>query len=65
MPLRDALACVAEMPWPETFEDFRQRIDPAWIQEALEATGTATLRRRRLPARLGRGPSPRALRSHR
>lgn len=50
MPLRDALACVAEMPWPETFEDFRQRIDPAWIQEALEATGTATLRRRRLPA---------------
>ncbi len=50
MPLRDALACVAQMPWPETFEDFRQRIDPAWIQEALEATGTATLRRRRLPA---------------
>lgn len=50
MHLRDALSCVAEMPRPESFEDFRQRIDPAWIQAALEATGTATLRRRRLPA---------------
>jgi hypothetical protein len=38
------------MPRPESFQDLRQRIDPAWIQQALEATGTATLRRRRLPA---------------
>jgi Insertion element 4 transposase N-terminal/Transposase DDE domain len=32
------------------FERFRKSIDPKWIDEALEATGTATLRRRRLPA---------------
>jgi hypothetical protein len=29
---------------------FRASIDPAWIEEALLATGTATVRRRRLPA---------------
>jgi hypothetical protein len=32
------------------FERLRKSIDPGWIDEALEATGTATLRRRRLPA---------------
>ena len=32
------------------FERFRQSIDPEWIDAALEATGTATIRRRRLPA---------------
>jgi len=32
------------------FDRLRESIDPAWIDEALEATGTATLRRRRLPA---------------
>lgn len=35
---------------PADFGRFRQHIDPAWIDEALLATGTATLRRRRLPA---------------
>lgn len=30
--------------------DFRRHIDPAWMEEALQATGTATVRRRRLPA---------------
>lgn len=35
---------------PTQLEDFRRRIDPAWITQALEATGTASLRRRRLPA---------------
>ena len=50
MPLRSALACVAQVPRPESFDTFCSRIDPAWIQEALEATGTASLRRRRLPA---------------
>lgn len=33
-----------------TFENFRKSIDPSWIEKALEATGTATIRRRRLPA---------------
>jgi hypothetical protein len=32
------------------FDRLRESIDPAWIEAALEATGTATLRRRRLPA---------------
>ncbi|MEW6073309.1 MAG: IS4 family transposase [Planctomycetota bacterium] len=50
MRLRKALACVAEIPRPETFEDFRRHVDPVWIQDALEATGAASLRRRRLPA---------------
>jgi hypothetical protein len=33
-----------------TFDRMQASIDPEWIEEALEATGTATLRRRRLPA---------------
>lgn len=32
------------------FDRLRDSINPEWIEEALEATGTATLRRRRLPA---------------
>lgn len=32
------------------FDRIRASIDPDWIDEALAATGTATLRRRRLPA---------------
>jgi hypothetical protein len=39
---------------PETaegaFERLQASIEPEWIEEALEATGTATLRKRRLPA---------------
>lgn len=50
MHLRKALVSVAGVPRPESFDDLRRYIDPLWIQEALEATGTATLRRRRLPA---------------
>jgi len=50
MRLGTALACVGESPRPEDLDSFRSHIDPAWIQQALKATGTATLRRRRLPA---------------
>src|SRR4051812_38270583 len=32
------------------FDRLRKSINPDWIDEALAATGTATLRRRRLPA---------------
>jgi hypothetical protein len=35
---------------PPDLADFRRRIDPKWIEDALAATGTATVRRRRLPA---------------
>ncbi len=35
---------------PDAFPQLTAHLDPAWIEEALLATGTATLRRRRLPA---------------
>lgn len=35
---------------PKSFPTLTQHLDPRWIEEALLATGTATLRRRRLPA---------------
>src|SRR2546430_1210862 len=47
--LGEELAVVAAVT-PDQFERFCQSIDPAWVEEALLATGTATIRRRRLPA---------------
>lgn len=35
---------------PTSFPNLAKHLDPAWIEEALASTGTATLRRRRLPA---------------
>lgn len=35
---------------PEDFADLRRNLPAEWIEAALQATGTATLRRRRLPA---------------
>jgi len=35
---------------PHSFENFSRHLDSAWIEEALLATGTATVRRRRLPS---------------
>ena len=49
MDLREAFECVAEVV-PGELKRFQAHIDPVWIEEALEATGTATVRRRRLPA---------------
>lgn len=45
-----SIACVASLGNPPKFEDLRRNIDVEWIEQALLATGTATLRRRRLPA---------------
>lgn len=46
-----ALHETAEYPdHPETLVTFARHLDQRWIDEALEASGTATLRRRRLPA---------------
>lgn len=50
MRLSDSLAVVAAGGRPEQLDHIREAIDPAWIDEALQATGTATLRKRRLPA---------------
>lgn len=47
--LGQAFECVAEIVPPD-LKRFQDHIDPVWIEEALEATGTATVRRRRLPA---------------
>jgi len=49
MRLAAALEAVASFS-PESFEDVRRDIDPEWVDQALHATDTATLRRRRLPA---------------
>lgn len=35
---------------PASFEQFSAAIDPQWIAAALAATGTASVRRRKLPA---------------
>lgn len=45
-----AFHAAARYAKPEHVEDFRRQVDPAWIEQALEATGTATVRRRRLPS---------------
>jgi hypothetical protein len=50
MSLDTALAGVAALARPESVQRFREDLDPLWVEEALSATGTATLRRRRLPA---------------
>ena len=50
MILDEALATLPGTIVPEQLDQFRQRIDPAWIGEALIATGTATIRKRRLLA---------------
>ncbi len=50
MRIGKSLACVADGPRPEAFKALGAHIHPEWIEEMLQATGTATVRRRRLPA---------------
>ena len=50
MRLGTALEFVASFPQPDSFSQFAEHLDPEWIENALSATGVATLRRRRLPA---------------
>jgi hypothetical protein len=50
MSLAEDLETLPDALVPAEFGRFRQHIDPLWIEEALVATGTATIRRRRLPA---------------
>lgn len=49
MRLEESLAEVLAFT-PEKFEDVRRNIPVEWVEEALQATGTASIRRRRLPA---------------
>jgi hypothetical protein len=48
--LDEGLTHIPVLTAPENFERFAAHIDQAWIAEALAATGTATVRKRRLPA---------------
>jgi hypothetical protein len=55
MAFQDALLATARFADPLDFNPeglsrFQSHIDEGWIEEALHATGTATIRRRRLPA---------------
>jgi hypothetical protein len=45
----EALQLAAQIT-PQAFPNLTKHLDPAWVEEALLATGTATLRRRRMPA---------------
>lgn len=50
MRLDGSLKTVSAFTSADQFQDVRRHIDPAWVAQALEATGTATVRKRRLPA---------------
>ena len=50
MGFTQAFHAAATFASPPSLDDFRKHIDPDWVAEALAATGTATVRRRRLPA---------------
>src|SRR5215471_17414701 len=50
MRIDEALTTAATLASPPSVETFCKHIDMSWIEEALLATGTATVRRRRLPA---------------
>lgn len=50
MSLQEELGSVADFVVSADLGRFQQHIDPAWIEEALYVTGTASLRRRRFPA---------------
>ncbi len=50
MHLAEALQTVGSELLPEQFAGLRGHLDPAWIEEGLELAGTATVRKRRLPA---------------
>jgi hypothetical protein len=50
MELGAALLAVGADERTTSFEMFSDTLDPAWIAQALATTGTATIRRRKLPA---------------
>ena len=50
MDLGHALEVVGTGERSASFEVFADSLDPDWIEAALAATGSATVRRRKLPA---------------
>src|SRR2546425_13268052 len=53
MGVGEAIVAVGAGERPASFEQFSAAIDPQWIADALGATGTASVRRRKLPAEHG------------
>ena len=51
MQLQDELDLTSAYVNLQSFDKFRQHLDPAWIEMALDDSGTWTLRNRRLPAK--------------
>ena len=49
MPAQQAIEATSYI-LPEQFDRFREHIDSVWVEEAVVATGLASIRRRRLPA---------------
>lgn len=49
-PLGETLEAIRELGPQQTFERVAASLDPEWIEEPLEATGKASVRRRKLPA---------------
>ncbi len=49
MRLKDALELVPEF-FPGGFDQVQRHLSVEWVEDALTATGTATIRRRRIPA---------------
>lgn len=52
MSLTESLAAILELDIPTAFEQFGKKLDAEWINDALEETGTASVRRRKLSAPL-------------
>src|SRR2546428_299076 len=50
MGLGEAILAVGAGARPASFEQLAAAIEPQWIDDALAATGTASVRRRKLPA---------------
>lgn len=50
MAVGEALEALGAAERPASFEQFSAAIDPQWIADALATTGTASVRRRKLPA---------------
>lgn len=52
MSLPESIAAILNADIPAAFEMFGRKLDATWIDEALKETGTASVRRRKLPAQL-------------
>jgi len=48
MSLDTSITEILTMDLPAAFERFGEILDPQWVEEALQQTGTATIRRRKL-----------------